>query len=219
MNPADLAGVLITHEHTDHIAGLATLAKQFRLPVYASRGTGLQLCYRIAFLEELLRPFSAGESFAVDGLAVESFATPHDTAEERRLCRLQRRQQGGRGHRPGPCDGGGGPGYPGTDLLVAEANHDVDWVQSGTYPYFLKARILGDRGHLSNEAGAQLARSAVEGGARTVVLAHLSAENNTPVRAYDTVRAALEYAGAAIGRDVTLEVAPRAETSRRFRAG
>lgn len=81
MNPADLAGVLITHEHTDHIAGLATLAKQFRLPVYASRGTGLQLCYRIAFLEELLRPVAPGEGFSVGGLAIESFPTSHDAAE------------------------------------------------------------------------------------------------------------------------------------------
>ena len=219
VNPADLAGVLITHEHTDHIAGLATLAKQFRLPVYASRGTGLQLCYRIAFLEGLLRPFSAGESFAVDGLAVESFATPHDTAESVGYAVSSGGSKAAVVTDLGRVTEEVARAIRGTDLLVAEANHDVDWVQSGPYPYFLKARILGDRGHLSNEAGAQLARSAVEGGARTVVLAHLSAENNTPVRAYDTVRAALEYAGAAIGRDVTLEVAPRAETSRRFRAG
>ena len=76
----------------------------------------------------------------------------------------------------------------GCDLLVCETNHDEDWVRSGPYPYHLKARILGDRGHLSNEAGAELAAWGVEHGARTVVLAHLSAENNTPARARETDR-------------------------------
>lgn len=107
-------------------------------------------------------------------------------------------------------------GIRGADLLVAEANHDVEWVQSGPYPYHLKARILGDRGHLSNEAGAELAWTAVEGGARTVVLAHLSHENNTPARAHEVVRGVLERRGAAVGWDVALEVAPRSEKSRRY---
>ena len=107
-------------------------------------------------------------------------------------------------------------GIRGADLLVCEANHDVEWLQAGPYPYYLKARILGDRGHLSNEAGAELAWTAVAGGARTVVLAHLSHENNTPARAHEVVRGLLERRGAAVGRDVALEVAPRNEASRRY---
>ena len=216
VEPTELAGVLITHEHSDHISGLTTLTKQLRLPVYASPGTGRQLCYRIAFLEELLRPVAPGEGFSIGGLAIESFPTSHDAAES-----------------VGYALSAGGRkaavvtdlGYVteavlrcirGADLLVAEANHDVEWVQSGPYPYHLKARILGDRGHLSNEAGAELAWTAVEGGARTVVLAHLSHENNTPDRAHEVVRGVLERRGAAVGRDVALEVAPRSEKSRRY---
>ena len=71
----------------------------------------------------------------------------------------------------------------GADLLVCETNHDEDWVRSGPYPYALKQRILGDFGHLSNEAGAELAGRAALAGTRTILLAHLSAENNTPARA------------------------------------
>ena len=81
VEPTELAGVLITHEHSDHISGLTTLTKQLRLPVYASPGTGRQLCYRIAFLEELLRPVAPGEGFSIGGLAIESFPTSHDAAE------------------------------------------------------------------------------------------------------------------------------------------
>ena len=80
--------------------------------------------------------------------------------------------------------------YERCDLLICEASHDEEWVRSGPYPYQLKQRILGDRGHLSNEAGAELAALGVESGARTVVLAHLSAENNTPARARQVARMA-----------------------------
>ena len=92
VEPTELAGVLITHEHSDHISGLTTLTKQLRLPVYASPGTGRQLCYRIAFLEELLRPVAPGEGFSVGGLAIESRAKTtwfRQTAKEafRQPCR------------------------------------------------------------------------------------------------------------------------------------
>ena len=184
VEPSALSGVLVTHEHTDHIAGLATLTKQFRLPVYASPGTGRQLCYRIAALEDLLHTCAPGDAFTVGGLAVETFPTLHEAV----LAGVAR-----------------------ADLLVVESNHDVDWVKSGPYPYPLKQRILGDHGHLSNEAGAALACTAVRAGARTVILAHLSAENNTPARARDAVALALSAMGADPDRDLRLSVAPRAE--------
>lgn len=216
VEPTELAGVLITHEHSDHISGLTTLTKQLRLPVYASPGTGRQLCYRIAFLEELLRPVAPGEGFSIGGLAIESFPTSHDAAESVGYALSAGGRKAAVVTDLGYVTGAVLRGIRGADLLVAEANHDVEWVQSGPYSYHLKARILGDRGHLSNEAGAELAWTAVEGGARTVVLAHLSHENNTPARAHEVVRGVLERRGAAVGWDVALEVAPRSEKSRRY---
>lgn len=216
VEPRELSGVLVTHEHSDHICGLATLTKQFSLPVYASKGTGMQLCYRIAFLEPCLRTFCPGESFEVGDLGVETFPTPHDTAES-----VGYAVSGGGRKAAVVTDLGEvtlavAAGVKGAHLVVAEANHDVEWVRSGPYPYFLKSRILGDHGHLSNEDGGALARSAVEQGARTVVLAHLSAENNTPARAYDAVRACLEQGGVDVEKDLLLEVAPRSEPGRRY---
>ena len=216
VDPRALDGVLITHEHSDHIAGLATLTKQYRLPVYASRGTGWELCRRIAFLEDLLRPFEPGEAFQAGELEAVSFPTSHDAAQSVGYVLSHGEKRAAVATDLGYVTPEVERAVRGADLLVCEANHDVEWLQSGPYPYYLKARILGDRGHLSNEAGAELAWTAVEGGARTVVLAHLSHENNTPQRAHEVVRALLERRGAAVGRDVILEVAPRSEAGRRY---
>ncbi|OUN10748.1 MBL fold metallo-hydrolase [Flavonifractor sp. An91] len=216
VDPASLSAVLITHEHTDHISGLTTLTKQRKVPVYASRGTGRQLCYRIAFLEEVLHPFTPGACFSIGSIDIETFPTPHDAAESTGYAL----SAGGRkaavvtdlGHVTEAVEAG----IRGANLLVAEANHDVEWLRSGPYPYFLKDRILGDRGHLSNEAGAALVCSAVSAGTSTVVLAHLSHENNTPERARQVVGASLTRMGAVPGQDVLLEVAPRSEPGRRY---
>ena len=211
VDPSALSGVLVTHEHTDHIAGLATLTKQFRLPVYASPGTGRHLCYRIAALEDVLHTCAPGGAFTVGGLAVETFPTLHDAAEPMGYAVSDGSRKAAVVTDLGVVTEAVLAGVAGADLLVVESNHDVDWVKSGPYPYSLKRRILGDHGHLSNEAGAALACTAVRAGARTVILAHLSAENNTPARARNAVALALSAMGADPDRDLRLSVAPRAE--------
>ena len=214
-DPAELAGILITHEHSDHICGLTTLTKQFGMPVYASKGTGRQLCYRIAFLEDRLRVFEAGAAFEIGGLMVESFPTLHDTAESVGYTVSAGGRKAAVVTDLGRVTEAVARGIQGANLLVAETNYDPEWLQSGPYPYYLKERIQGDRGHLSNQAGADLACTAVENGASTVILAHLSKENNTPARAYDTVLSAMELRGIRPKTDVRLEVAPRSETGAR----
>ena len=92
----------------------------------------------------------------------------------------------------------------------------MDLLRSGPYPYSLKQRILGDRGHLSNEAGAALALKCVEQGARTVILAHLSAQNNTPTKALAVVGDTLRAAGFDPERDVKVAAAPRSRPSQIF---
>lgn len=211
VEPGGLSGVLITHEHSDHIAGLATLTKQFSVPVYTSPGTGRQLCYRIAALEDVLHTCAPGGAFSVGGLSVETFPTLHDAAEPMGYAISDGERKAAVVTDLGVVTEEVLAGISGAQLLVVEANHDVEWLRSGPYPYYLKQRILGEHGHLSNEAGGALARSAVEAGAHTVLLAHLSAENNTPERARTAVRLALHGCGADTERGVTLAVAPRAE--------
>ena len=207
---ADIAGILITHEHSDHMAGLATLTRQCGAPVYATAATGRQLCYRIAGLEPVLHQVAPGDVFHLGDVKVTVFPTSHDSADS-----VDYRLDGCGGSVGVMTDTGyvtdeAAQALAGAALLVLESNHDVDWLKSGPYPYVLKQRILGDRGHLSNDAAARFARQMAEGGTKQFVLAHLSRENNTPQRALETVRQAVAAFGAAVN------VAPRGEVSRAY---
>lgn len=203
LSPERLAGCLITHTHADHIAGLATLTKHFSLPLYATAPAGRQLAYRLP-VDRLLHTVEPEEEQTIGEIAVRPIPTSHDSP-------------GSAGYRFTAPDGRSAclvtdlgvvtpaveAGIRGVDAAVIECNHDPDRLQSGPYPYYLKARIAGPQGHLSNQDGARLCALCAQGGAHTVVLAHLSKENNTPALARAAVSRALEGLG-----PVRLEVAP-----------
>jgi phosphoribosyl 1,2-cyclic phosphodiesterase len=207
---SDVAGVLITHEHSDHICGLATMTKYDHLPLYTAPGTARQLAYRIAGIEPLLHDVS--QPFMLGAFRVTPFPTSHDAAQSV-------------GYRFDSEDGAVGvltdTGYvtevaeqtlSGVDLLLLESNHDVETLRSGPYPYSLKERILGVRGHLSNDDAAAFAVQMASAGTQSFVLAHLSRENNTPVMALHTMERKLSAAGYA----PHLCVAPRGEISEAY---
>ena len=207
LTPGDIAGVLVTHEHSDHTAGLATLTKQYRLPLYASGGTAGALCARIPHAADVLHLLPRQGVLTLGDAQVTVFPTSHDAAESIDF----RFDCGGAalGVLTDTCcvTPEAEQALQGVDLLVLESNHDEDWLLSGPYPYYLKQRILGNRGHLSNDAAAALAQRMASAGTRQFVLAHLSRENNTPERARQTMARALA------GLDVSVTVAPRAELS------
>ena len=215
--PEKLDGIFITHAHTDHIAGLATLTKKLTMPIYASADTAHQICSKIPWIDYLIEEIKPGSGVELGEMWCQSFATPHDapgsmgysvTAEG---CKMALATD--LGHLTQSVM----EGIAGSDLIVAEANHDEEWVKTGPYPAFLKQRVLGDYGHLSNETGALLVQRAVEQGARTVLLAHLSSENNTPARARNTVAWHLNNVGIDPERDIDLTVAPRSELGKVYR--
>ncbi len=207
LTPEDLSAVLITHEHTDHISGLATYIKKYRTPILCTPGTARQLQYRLAGIGLLLRPLSMGQPVSWDDLEITPLPTSHDCRESAAF-RVDT-PDGSLGYLTdtGLVEEETRQGLLGTDLLVLESNHDVDMLLSGPYPYPLKRRVIGSEGHLSNADAAVFAANSARCGTRSIILAHLSAENNTPQLALDTVGRALESA-AYTGE---LSVAPRSE--------
>ncbi len=199
--PEDLAGVLITHEHSDHISGLAMLTKCRSVPVYAPRVLGRNLCRGVPGLESCLHIFEVGKPFAVGGLSVTAFHTSHDTDESVGY-RVERGCALGFATDMGCVTDKVENALLGCDAVLIEANHDREMLVAGPYPPYLKYRILSPQGHLSNEECARLAVKLANAGTKYIVLGHLSRENNTPELAYETVRAALG------DREVYLAAAP-----------
>lgn len=195
LTPEDLSGVLITHEHTDHIGGLATYIKKYRTPIYCTPAVSRQLAYRLAGVEPLLRPMALGETAVFGAVEAKILPTSHDCRESAAWGFSTPEGRVGYLTDTGYIVEETGRELLGADILVLESNHDVEMLRSGPYPYPLKKRILGEQGHLSNTAAAVYAVESVRAGTRAVLLAHLSDKNNTPETALLTVRQALEEAG------------------------
>ncbi len=205
LTPEDLAGVLITHEHTDHVSGLSTYIKKYRTPIFCTPAVSRQLSCRLAGVEPLLRPMELGDTAAFGPVQAEILPTSHDCRESAAWLFTTPPGRVGYLTDTGYIVEETGQRLLGADILVLESNHDVEMLRTGPYPYPLKKRILGERGHLSNNAAAEYAVESVRAGTRTILLAHLSHENNTPELALLTVRQAL----AAAGLVLSLAAAPR----------
>ena len=207
LTPAELTAVLITHEHADHISGLATYIKKYRTPIICTPGTAWQLTYRLAGIEPLLRPVPLGERASLPGAEVTLLPTSHDCRESAAFHIAYSGGAVGYLTDTGYIIEETGRRLLGCGLLALESNHDEDLVRSGPYPYVLKQRVLGPLGHLSNRTAALYALDAARSGARTILLSHLSRENNTPDLA---LRAVGEVLGQA-GWTGCLAVSPREE--------
>ena len=205
LSPSDISGVLLTHEHTDHICGVATLTKQHRLPLYASRGTAEALCRKSSCVSDVLRVIPRAGAFDIGNARITVFPTSHDATESIDFRVDHDGASIGILTDTGFVTPEAEQTLAGVDLMVLESNHDEEWLLSGPYPYYLKQRILGLQGHLCNEDAAQFAVTLAENGASDIVLAHLSRDNNTPTMALNAVAAALDGAGLA----PELSVAPR----------
>ena len=206
----DLDAILLTHAHHDHVAALGTWCKRHPTALYATAGTAAEVAAKCAAAQPYLRTLTPEVSFRVGAISITAFPTSHDA-------------WGSVGYRLESEAGSMGlltdSGYvteparhilTGVDLLVLESNHDADWLRAGPYPYYLKERIAGPRGHLSNDDAARFAAEMALHGTKEIVLAHLSRENNTPQRALDTVQRSLSAAGCAL----RLTAAPRCDICR-----
>ncbi len=211
----DVDGILITHEHSDHIAGLGVLARKFEIPIYATKGTieAILKC-KNAPDAALFQEIQADTKVTIKDLTVSPMKISHDAAQPVAY------RIGYGSSKVGICtDLGVFNDYTveclkGLDALLLEANHDINMLQVGPYPYYLKQRILGDRGHLSNENSGRLLNKILCDKTKAVVLGHLSKENNLPELAYEAVRMEITMGDCPYkAEDFHISVANRSEPS------
>ncbi len=195
IDPRSVSAVLVTHEHTDHVSGLKRLCARYGMDVYASGLTALVMREHSLCPEGALRQVDTGESFRIGGFRISCFSTSHDTAQSvgytveadgTKLALVTDLGYVSPAVERSVCGAG---------AVILEANHDEEMLKRGPYPAYLKKRILSDRGHLSNEAAARFAVTLARSGAKKIVLAHLSRENNDASLALETVSSALRGAG------------------------
>jgi phosphoribosyl 1,2-cyclic phosphodiesterase len=179
--PSDISGICVTHEHDDHIGGVARFAKRYAIPVYVTRGTAQWLPED--FPAVLVHCIDSHTPFAIDGIAVEPFPVPHDAREP-----VQYVFSDGDARLGVLTDLGTPTSHvqeklSGCHALVIECNHDLDMLMTGPYPLSLKQRVSGRFGHLDNAAAGHLVESLDRSHLRHLIAAHLSQQNNTPALA------------------------------------
>lgn len=215
IDPASVRAILITHDHSDHTKGAGILSRRLGAPIYATRGTWQGMEKAVGELPKSHRVvIDAGESFFLGDIEAYPFPTPHDAIEPVGYRFFIRGHGVAVATDLGYFSQGVFEAVSGAEVVLLESNHDPELLKKNpNYPQMLKTRILGKKGHLSNEACGEAAVRLLETGTRHVLLGHLSRDNNTPELAYRMAHAALTGAGAVVGEDVTLNVAARDHVS------
>lgn len=186
----DLDAILVTHEHSDHISGLGVMARKYGVPVYTTGGTAdaiLRSGVSGRLPEGVIHEFTEDEYFSIGDLNIKAFTIPHDAAQPVGFRIESASSSVGIATDLGKYTEYIVDNLTGLDALLLEANHDVNMLLVGKYPYLLKQRILGDRGHLSNENAGRLLCKVLHDDLKAVFLGHLSKENNYEALAYQTV--------------------------------
>ena len=203
-----LDAILITHEHSDHIKGAGILSRRHDIPIFANQATWKAMDGKLGGVTDKNKK-EFKQSFYIKEMLIEPFSIPHDAADP--VCYAV---SNGSNKLATVTDLGHYTKrllsrFAGANVVLLESNHDLNMLKTGRYPEYLKRRILSTKGHLSNDTAADAALELIQLGVRGIMLAHLSEQNNTPRRAYQTVEAHLLKHGIEPGRHIALSVLKR----------
>lgn len=193
----DIDGILITHEHVDHIGGLGVISRKYNIPIYGTRDTleAVKAYDRLGKVEnDLFHPIAPDADWTIKDITIRAFETSHDAADSVAYTFKQGNRKCAVATDMGNYTDYTIENLKGCNSILLEANHDVRMLQVGPYPYHLKQRILSDDGHLSNELSGRLLSAILNDDMNHILLGHLSKENNMPELAYETVRLEIDMA-------------------------
>lgn len=211
----DIDAILVTHEHSDHTRGIGILSRRYNIPIYANKRTWQAMGQIVGDINsENIKVFNTNQTFEVGDIGVKPFDIPHDASEPVGFNFYIGSKKVTSATDIGHISESLFENLKNSDVLLIESNHDVEMVKVSRYPYFLKQRILGDKGHLSNESAGDLLCKLVNHGISKVLLGHLSKENNFPELCYRSVANILESEKIKIGKDIEIEVALRDRESK-----
>lgn len=213
LSTKEIDGILITHEHSDHISGLGVLSRKYGIPIYGTPRTlcEIQNTKALGEIEEsLYREVKADTKFTIKDITVHPMKISHDAKEPVAYRFLHNKKKIAVITDLGVYDDYIVENLKGLDAILMEANHDINMLQVGPYPYYLKQRILGNRGHLSNELAGRLLCRILHDDMQKIILGHLSKENNMAELAYETVRSEVTLGDIPYkGDDFPIQVAAR----------
>lgn len=210
VNEYDVSGILVTHEHIDHVKSLPILTKKLpNVSIYANAATWQAIERPVP--EEKRRHFTTGKPFEVDDFLIRPFSIPHDAAEPVGFSIFCEEKQISIVTDIGYITDRIFDEIKDADLLLLEANHEEEILLMSSYPYSLKRRILGENGHLSNVSAGECLCNIIETNPkkRRILLGHLSHENNDPSVALLAVKNTLLEKGIFTGGTITVDVALR----------
>ncbi len=209
-------GILVTHEHIDHMKSIGVMMRRYGLQLYANQGTFEAIESKIGkYGMSQVTIFENDKPFEIGDLWIKPFGISHDAVDPVAYSFMHGSRKISIATDLGTVTDSIMRELLDTDILMIEANHDVEMLKVGPYPYHLKRRILSDIGHLSNDHAGEVSLEVLKSGRlQSILLGHISKENNHPELAYETVKAVLEADGVEIGGDVQLDMTYRDRVSR-----
>ena len=208
IDPESISALFVTHEHGDHVSGVRVFSSRYNAPVYATEGTAAGMRYK-GFTDSKTPVHIINGETKIGDLTITPFTTSHDTFEPCGYTVILPDKK-----KVAICTDLGimtdevSSALEGSDLVLLESNHEFSMLMNGNYPYPLKRRIAGEKGHLNNDDCASEVVKLVKAGTKIIFLGHLSEENNTPQNARSASLGALESAGFKEGNDFVLTVLP-----------